>query len=141
MSDVVSVPADENVAALRRAVEHLNATRDFAWDLYTPDVVFSTRGEFGGRDTYEGHDGLERAMSAFRSVWGDSIAFEIRDISGGPEAYVLVLHFHLRGEQSGVELELDEGWAAWMREGRIARIEQYGTRQEAAEAAGLPSSP
>jgi hypothetical protein len=36
-----------------------------------------------------------------------------------------------------VELEVDEGWATWLRNGKITRIEQHGTKQEALEAAGL----
>jgi hypothetical protein len=30
-----------------------------------------------------------------------------------------------------------EGWVTWIRDGRIIRIEQYGSKEEALEAAGL----
>jgi hypothetical protein len=45
-------------------------------------------------------------------------------------------HFQLCGH-SGVELEVDQAWAYWMREGKIRRIEQYGSKREALDAAGL----
>jgi ketosteroid isomerase-like protein len=37
----------------------------------------------------------------------------------------------------GVELEVVEGWATWIRDGKITRIEQYASKAEALEAAGL----
>ena len=38
----------------------------------------------------------------------------------------------------GVELEVDEAWVYWLRDGKLTRIEQHGSREEALEAAGLP---
>ena len=39
--------------------------------------------------------------------------------------------------QSGVELETAAAWVTWCRDGKIARIEQHGPRDEAFEAVGL----
>jgi hypothetical protein len=36
-----------------------------------------------------------------------------------------------------LELETEEAWAYWLVRGKIARIEQYRTRQKALEAAGM----
>ena len=48
------------------------------------------------------------------------------------------MRFQVRGVASGAELEVDEGWAIWMRDGRFVRIEQHGSRERALESAGLP---
>jgi hypothetical protein len=68
-------------------------------------------------------------------VW-ESIETEVREFIGSGDVLVALLHFHLRGH-SGVELEVDQAWVYWMRGGKIRRIEQYGSKQEALEAAGL----
>jgi len=46
-----------------------------------------------------------------------------------------VLHIQVRSH-SGVELDLDQAWAYWIRNGKIWRIEQHGSKQEALEAVG-----
>jgi hypothetical protein len=45
------------------------------------------------------------------------------------------IQWRLRGH-SGVELETLEGWATWVRDGKITRIEQHADKQEALDAAG-----
>jgi hypothetical protein len=47
-----------------------------------------------------------------------------------------VIRWHLRG-RSGVELDEVEGWVTCIRDGKITRIEQHGSKVEALEAAGL----
>jgi hypothetical protein len=61
---------------------------------------------------------------------------EPREFIQANDAIVVMTHFHLCGH-SGVELEVDQAWAYWMREGKIRRIEQYGSKREALDAAGL----
>jgi hypothetical protein len=46
------------------------------------------------------------------------------------------LPFHLRA-QSGVELDVEEAWVYWVRNGKIWRMKQHASKQEALEAAGL----
>ena len=47
-----------------------------------------------------------------------------------------VVRIELRSH-AGVELEVEEAWAYWLRDGKLIRIEQHGTREKALEAAGL----
>jgi hypothetical protein len=61
---------------------------------------------------------------------------EPREFIQANDAIVVMTHFQLCGH-SGVELEVDQAWAYWMREGKIRRIEQYGSKREALDAAGL----
>ena len=46
------------------------------------------------------------------------------------------LLFHLRA-QSGVELDVEEAWVYWVWNGKIWRMEQHASKQEALEAAEL----
>jgi ketosteroid isomerase-like protein len=117
--------SQENVEVIRRSVEHFNRAGEPARDLFDPEISFTTRGDIESSSTYTGLDGLQEAVSGFARVW-DSIRWEIQKVIGGDDTFVIVFRFHLRGKGSGVELETDEAWATWMRDGKFIRIEQYG---------------
>jgi ketosteroid isomerase-like protein len=70
-----------------------------------------------------------------REVWAD-LRGEISEVIEADDAVVSVIRWRVRGH-SGVELEVVEGWATWIRDGKITRIEQHGSKEEALEAAGL----
>jgi ketosteroid isomerase-like protein len=129
--------SQENVEIASRAIAALSETGEPAWDLYTPDLVFTTRGDLGKAETFHGHDGLARALDGFREVWGNDIKAEVLEVRGSGDACVAILRFRLRGMQSGVDVEVDESWAMWVVEGKIGRMEQYGTTREALKAVGL----
>jgi hypothetical protein len=58
-------------------------------------------------------------------------------VIGSGDVHAVVLRVHVRGGKSGVELRFQEGWAVWLHGGKLTRIEQYGTKDEALDAAGL----
>ena len=128
--------SQENVEVIRRSVEHINRAGEPAWELFDPEISFKTRGDIESSGTYTGLDGLQQVVSGFAGVW-ESIRWEIQEVIGGGDTLVIAFHIYLRGKGSGVELETDEAWATWMRGGKFLRIEQYGNRQQALEAAGL----
>jgi ketosteroid isomerase-like protein len=126
----------ENVEVIRESVNRFNDSGVPAWDLMDPNVTFKTRGDLEPSSTYRGVKGFEDAVSRFGAVW-DFVRWEIEDIVGEDDTYVAIFRWHLRGKGSGAEVETQEAWAIWMREGRFLRVEQYGSRREALEAAGL----
>jgi hypothetical protein len=72
-------------------------------------------------------------------VWPTHLGLEreeLRELVGEGDRFVARIGFQLRGAASGVEVEVDEAWAIWMREGRFFCIEQYGDWAEALAAAG-----
>ena len=85
--------------------------------------------------TYQGHAGSPDALESLREVW-DSMLLEAREFIETDEAIVALTHFWLRGHKRG-RTRGRPAWAFWMRAGRIRRMEQYGTKKEALEAAGL----
>jgi ketosteroid isomerase-like protein len=126
--------SQENVEVVRRAIEGLN---DWKLDpeCFDPDVEYATQPDAPMLRTYHGMAGLERSQQSVKEAW-KSIRAEPREFIEGEDVVVAVTHFKLHGH-SGVELEVDQGWAYWMRDGKIRRMEQYGTREQALEAAGL----
>jgi ketosteroid isomerase-like protein len=129
--------SQENVELARRAVDVFSRSGEPAWELYAADLEFTPRGDFGAAEAVHGHDGLARALAGFREVWGDGMKAEVLEVLGSGDVLVVVLRFHLRGARSGVALDVDESWAMWVRDGKISRVEQYGTTPEALKAAGL----
>ncbi|OLE35760.1 MAG: hypothetical protein AUG48_09720 [Actinobacteria bacterium 13_1_20CM_3_68_9] len=126
--------SQENVEVIRRAIESLND-----WSLppecFDPEVEYTTQPDAPNYTTYQGLDGLQGSQRSVREAW-ESIRAEPHEFIEGDRVVVALIRFELRAH-SGIELQQDQGWAYWMRDGRIRRIEQYGTKQEALEAAGL----
>ena len=127
----------DNVEIVRRALAHLNEVGEPDWDLYSADLVWRSRPDGPAHFTYRGLDGLRRGWASMRQVWAE-VRAEILELVEPGDAVVSVIRWHLRG-QSGVELDEIEGWVTWIRDGKITRIEQYGSKEEALEAAGPPS--
>jgi ketosteroid isomerase-like protein len=127
--------SQENVEVVRRAAEHFGETGDVAEECYDVDLEFTTRSDGPGQSVYHGIDGLRRAVQSFREVWATT-EFEAQGFIEVGEVVVVPLLFHLRA-QSGVELDVEEAWAYWVRNGKISRIEQHPNKVEALEAAGL----
>ena len=126
--------SEENAEIVRRTVESFNRWT-LAPECFDPEVEYTTQPDAPMHTTYKGLDGLARSMESLKEVW-EIIEAEVREFIGSGDVLVALLHFHLRGH-SGVELEADQAWAYWMREGKIRRMEQYGSKREALQAAGL----
>jgi ketosteroid isomerase-like protein len=93
-------------------------------------MVFVARGELVGRTEYHGFDGVRAAMAEVSESWAE-LKPRVKDVlEVGDDRCLITQGFHLRSH-SGVELEVDEFWAVWMRDGQFARIEQHGGREEA----------
>lgn len=123
---------------LRRAVEHLNSSGEFASNCFDPEVTWRTRPDGPTNRTYEGFEEISQGLGLLREAWGRSIRMEVLETTEVPDGLVLLGRVHLEGDHSGVALEVEEGWLLRMRDGRIVRMEQYGTKREALAAAGLP---
>jgi hypothetical protein len=128
--------SQENVDLIRQVFEQWNEAGELPWELYDAEVRFTTRGGLGRGITYTGPAALQEAVATFTGVW-ESLRGEVREIIGADDVFVTVVLWHLRGRGSGVELEVEEGWAFWMRGGKVVQVEQHGSKDEALEAAGL----
>ena len=49
--------SQDNVEIVRRAISHLNETGEPDWDLYTPDLIWITRGDAPAHNTYRASTG------------------------------------------------------------------------------------
>ncbi len=82
--------SQEGVEIVRRAISHLNETGEPDWDLYDPDLVWTTRADGPAHNTYQGIDGLRRGTASLREVWAE-LHVEILEMIDGGDTVVSVL--------------------------------------------------
>ena len=135
--------SQENVERLREIYQLMN-TRFAALkagdieDLlpfFDPEVVIEMV-DAPDPETYHGHDGVRTWFNDAFGIWA-AVHVEAEAIKESGQWTVALLHISLRGEASGVELELPVAAFHQFRSGRIVRDRVYLDRDEALEAVGL----
>jgi ketosteroid isomerase-like protein len=135
--------SQENVKKLLEIYELLN-TRfaalkggdiDDLLAFFDPEVVIETV-DAPDPDTYHGHDGVRRWFNDAYGPWA-AVHLEAEEIKESGQWTVALLHVSLRGEASGVELELPIAVFHQFRGGRIVRDRIYLDRDEGLEAFAL----
>jgi hypothetical protein len=123
--------SQDNVEIVRRAIDYFGETGEIPSDYYAPEVVFAMRPDGPSRGVFHGIEGLRRAVAEFRDAWAES-AFEAETFIEGNDTVVVPLLFRLRS-QSGVELEVEEFWAYWLRTARFAESSSTGPSRTPSE--------
>jgi ketosteroid isomerase-like protein len=103
--------------------------------FFDPDVVIETV-DAPDPETYHGHDGVRRWFNDAYGPWA-AVHVEAEDIRESGQWTVALLHVSLRGEASGVELELPVAVFHQFRAGKIVRDRIYLDRDEGLEAFAL----
>jgi ketosteroid isomerase-like protein len=129
--------SDHNVEVVRRSLQAW-ARGDFeaAFAEHAPDTEWRTAADEPDSQTYRGREGLWRLVAAVAEPWEDRFkrSVELEDfIACGP--WVIVpWRARLHGRGSGLEIEVFETYAVLVRAGKIARVEEYRTTEQALEA-------
>ena len=131
--------SQENVEIVRRNYEAFAQGGFDRWmEYWSDDLEYRPeRGSLDDTGPIRGKD----AMWAHIRFWTDTFDgfwFEpVELIDAGEDMVVAVERFGGRAKQSGVETDQTCGLVFTIRDGKIARLREYGTRAEALEAAGL----
>jgi ketosteroid isomerase-like protein len=128
----------EDVEAVRGQYAAVNEG-DFAraMSCYSDDVeLVAWAGDFRA-GTFKGREAVGRWFGDWFSSFRDSRfdVEEMTDLPGG--AVLLVADYQGRGKASGVAVRGKVVWVYRLREGKIARVEGYGSRDEALDAVRL----
>jgi ketosteroid isomerase-like protein len=133
--------SQENVETVQRALEAWNADDldAFLAELdpeaeWHPSIEQAVEGR---QATYLGHEGARRAWNEYRGgTWGRLTARpqEIRDLG---ESVLVLGHFEVSGQATGLEFDQEVGQLVTLREGKIVRSQDFLSHAEALEAAGL----
>jgi ketosteroid isomerase-like protein len=130
--------SQENVEIVRRAYEAFQRNGGEALLAFLDrEVEWKVRADLPDSDTYVGHEGMRRLSATFDEALDESWYSPEEFIDAGDQV-VVVLRWGGRGKASGVEFEeRDETWIFAVREGKVVRVTEYPSRQDALEAAGL----
>ena len=135
--------SQENVQKLLEIYELVNtrfaalkgADLDDLAAFFDPEVVIEMV-DAPDPETFHGHDGVRRWFDAVYGPWA-AVHFEPEDIRESGAWTVALLRTTLRGDASGVELELSIAVFHQFRSGRIVRDRIYLDRDEGLEAFAL----
>jgi ketosteroid isomerase-like protein len=129
--------APENLDVVRRSFQAL-ARGDFeaAFAEHAPDTEWRTASDEPDSQKYRGIEGLRRLVASLAEPWEDRFerSVELESfISRGPWV-VVPWRARLHGRGSGLEIEVFETYAVLVRAGKIVRVDEYRTTEEALEA-------
>jgi ketosteroid isomerase-like protein len=130
--------SEENVEVVRDSVAAINEG-DYgrAMGHLADDVVLENpAGVFAG--TFRGREAVSEWFGDWFRTFDWNVHIDIREIAEiGDDCVLLVHDLRGRGRGSGVDVEQTFAYLYRLREGKIARMDGYLSREEALEAAGL----
>ena len=130
--------SQEAVEIIRRAFEALNSggTEPFL-DFVHPEFEATTPPHLGAEPgTFRGHDGVRRYFDSFSESM-DDIRLEADTFHDFADRVVVEMTLKARGKSTGIEVgqPLVQVWE--IRDGKVFRLKNFATMDEAVEAAGL----
>ena len=129
--------SQENVELVRRAIDSINRGR-LALEDTADDFEMDWSNSVGPlKGVYRGAEQVNEVFQSFREVW-DRLRWDVQeviDLEGG--RVLIVNRVRMRGRTSHVEVEAT-GIQVWtIRDGKLASVKLYQSREEALEAVGL----
>ena len=130
-----------NVELVRRTFEAFGRG-DFepAFATFADDVEWRTCDDEPDQQVHRGLPAMRRFVEHLADPWSDRFgpAIEWEDLVDCGDWVVAPWHGRVHGHGSGIEIEISETYAVLVRDGRIARVEEYRTPADALEAVGPP---
>jgi ketosteroid isomerase-like protein len=113
---------------------------DEAFAVYDREAEWHTADDEPDSETHVGVAALRALMDRLAEPWtnrfGDAVAFE-RFIDCG-DWVVVPWIARVHGKASGIDIDISESYAVLVTDGRIRRVEEYRTAEQALEAVGGP---
>jgi ketosteroid isomerase-like protein len=128
----------ENVERARRAFDAWERG-DFAriQDLCTPDVVIVQPPEVPDSKSYVGPTAMIEALEDWPTQWEDFRLELVEIIDVSDDVLVSVTRHTGRGRTSGIEMDFEVSYVHRARDGKLARMEMFFSREQALKAAGV----
>jgi ketosteroid isomerase-like protein len=128
--------SEENVEIVRRSYDaYVRGDLESALVAFDPEIEVHDH-DIPESGEYRGLEGLARWQADWESSW-ESWRWDPEEFIEAGDRVVAVLRVHARGRKSGVDVEREDGAVWTLREGRCVRLDYYGSRAQALEAAGL----
>ena len=129
--------ADDNVELFHRLTRHWQEHRSLPADLLSDDVEWVNPPDAVESGSRRGADGFNEAIASIYEGWEDSRFVPERAVAHGDDVVALG-ELRARGRAVGLEVRREHGQIWTFRDGRVARMQWFGTHRETLEAAGLP---
>jgi len=113
---------------------------DGAFAAYDPTAEWQTADDEPDSHVYRGIPELRGFVAHLADPWTDRFgpAVQFEDFVDCGDWVVAPWSGRLPGHGSGIEIEVSETYAVLVRDGRIARVEEYRTVEQALEAVRRP---
>jgi ketosteroid isomerase-like protein len=105
-----------------------------------PDVVIVQPPEVPDAKSYEGHAGIAEAFEDWPSQWEDFHMDLLEVVDVNDTQVVAIARQRGRGAHSGIEMDFDVAYLNTFRDGKLARMEMFMSREQALAAASPPSA-
>lgn len=127
----------EQCVEIVRSVYAAHARGDMAavFDSYQPDIEWQTLSIAPGAMAYRGHEGVRTFMRAWLGAWREW-HIDVEEVSGlGADRVLTVFRQYgmMRDSEFEVEQRVAQIWT--LREGRVARVQDFSSRAAAVESA------
>src|SRR5438309_11717814 len=127
----------ENVEIVRRGLEHIETTGEPDLDGMAEDIEIYDH-DIPDRGEYRGYAGVRRWFEDWGSAWAEW-SFEPLELIDAGDQVIVVGRMAATGRDSGVKIDRQDAILHTMRDGLIARIDYFNSREQALEAAGASS--
>jgi ketosteroid isomerase-like protein len=130
--------SEESVEVVCAAFEAWQGGVNCLFDFLADDIEWEVRPDLPDAERYRGHDGFRRLNARFSEVMEDMWFRPAEFIAAREDQVVVPLAWGGRGKGSGVTFEeRPETWVFTVRDGKILRVKEFATRQQALTAVGL----
>jgi ketosteroid isomerase-like protein len=129
----------ENAELVRKAFDAFNSgDPSFFLDHYDPDIVLRISPPDINSGTYHGAEAVERHYSQFFGTFGGTFRVEIEKLIEVGDTVLTISKTTARGRRSGAPVQgVLVLWIATIRGGKIIRIDEPASLEEACEIVGL----
>ena len=127
----------DNIELVRRSFEaFVRGDFEAAFAAYHPDTEWRTASDEPDSQTYRGIEGLRRLVDTVAEPWDNRFdgSAQLEELIGRGRWVLVPWRARLHGRGSGLELEVYETYAVLVEGGKITRVEEYRTTEQALEA-------
>ena len=124
--------SDESVDVVRAAFEAWRGGGDSLLEFLSEEIDWEVRPDLPDAGRYRGHDGFRRLSARFDDVMVDMWFRPVELIAVGEDQVVVPLTWGGRGKGSGLAFEeRAETWVFTVAGGKITRVKEFATREQA----------
>ena len=133
--------SEETVDVVRAAFDAWRGGGDWFVEFLSEEIDWEVRPDLPDAGRYRGHDGFRRLSARFDDVMEDMWFRPQELIAVGENQVVVPLKWGGRGKGSGLSFEEHaETWVFTVSAGKITRVKEFATREQAVRAVSAGES-